>query len=176
MNNNIDTTIKKLRTMKFNGGWKFLFGVLLVYLVVSLRYKYLVLEGLISSVMIFMKILPVMLVVFVIMLITNYFIKQGVIKKYLGESSGFKGYFYAVISGVLIAGPPYVLYPLLGDMKKGGMKNSLLAVFLFNRNVKIPFIPIMIFYFGLAFTVTISVLIILFSLLNGYIIGKIVKE
>ncbi|MBW2540150.1 MAG: hypothetical protein JRE27_11165 [Deltaproteobacteria bacterium] len=77
---------------------------------------------------------------------------------------------------MLVSGPPYVLYPLLGELKKRGMTNSLLAVFLYNRNVKIPFIPAMIYYFGLKFTIILSVYIIIFSIMNGKIMEALTKE
>ncbi|MCD4693857.1 hypothetical protein K8R62_00675, partial [bacterium] len=78
--------------------------------------------------------------------------------------------------GVLISGPPYVLFPLLGDLKKKGMSNSLIAVLLYNRNVKITFIPVMIYYFGLEFTVIISILIILFSVPNAWLVAHLSQE
>ena len=56
------------------------------------------------------------------------------------------------------------------------MRNSLLAVLLYNRNVKIPFIPAMIYYFGLKFTVFISLYIIIFSVLNGKLIEALAGE
>ncbi|MFH1428104.1 MAG: permease [Patescibacteria group bacterium] len=124
----------------------------------------------------FIKIVPILLVVFIIMILVNIYFTKERIGKYLGEKSGIRGWVYAIISGILVSGPPYVLFPLLGEFKKQGMKNSLLAVFLYNRNVKIPFLPVMIYYFGLGFTLILSLYIIIFSILNGKIIKLLIKD
>jgi len=120
--------------------------------------------------------LPILGIVFVVMVGINLYFTQSRAKKYLGEKSGIKGWIYAIIFGILISGPPYVLYPLLGDLKKQGMKNSLIAVLLYNRNVKIPFLPALIYYFGLPFTIILSIYILIFSILNGKLIELLVDD
>ena len=124
----------------------------------------------------FLKILPILGVVFMVMIAVNLYFTPKRTQKYLGKESGATGWIYAIVAGIFISGPPYVLYPLLGEMKKRGMRNSLLAVLLYNRNVKIPFIPAMIYYFGLKFTVFISLYIIIFSVLNGKLIEALAGE
>ena len=69
-----------------------------------------------------------------------------------------------------------MLYPLFGDLQKKGMRNALVAVILYNRNVKIPFIPVMIYYFGYSFTIIISLFIIFFSIFNGMIVELLVNS
>lgn len=123
-----------------------------------------------------LKILPILAAVFVIIYLINRFLDPRRLQRHVGEGSGIKGWLYATVAGILISGPPYVLYPLLGDLKQKGMKNSLLAVLLYNRNVKIPFLPAMIYYFGLAFTVIISLYIVLFSFLNGLLVGILTRR
>jgi len=166
----------KKENKKISKPFVFLLAVVCVYAVIYVFNKYLIIEAFLNTVILFIKLFPVLLLVFVISLATNYYIKREKIKKHLGSDSGLKGWFYAIIGGILVAGPPYILYPLLGDLKKSGMKDSLLAVFLYNRNVKIPFIPVMIYYFGLAFTVIISLYIILFSIFNGLILSRLTKR
>lgn len=157
--------------MKISKGWKFFLAMCWVYLIVWLFSKYYVIQAISDTLGMLGKIIPVFVLVFIFMFFTNLFLKAEQIRKHIGEGSGKKGWVYAMISGILVAGPPYVLFPMLGDLKKKGMKDSLIAVFLYNRNVKIPFIPIMIFYFGAAYTIILSVYIVLFSVLNGIIIG-----
>jgi hypothetical protein len=53
--------------------------------------------------------------------------------------------------------PPYLLYPMLAEFQMHGAKNSLLAAFLYKRNVKIHFLPVMIYYFGLRYSLIVSV-------------------
>ena len=56
------------------------------------------------------------------------------------------------------------------------MKNSLIAVFLNNRNVQPAFVPVMAFYFGMPFTVTFSLLVLAYALLSGLMVGYLVKD
>jgi hypothetical protein len=80
------------------------------------------------------------------------------------------------IGSIFISGPPYVLFPFLGELKKYGVKDSLLVAFLNNRNVQPTFLPIMIFYFGIPFTIIVSIYILLFSFINGYVAGKFLRK
>jgi len=63
-------------------------------------------------------------------------------------------------------------YPLLADLKEKGMKNSLIATFLYNRAIKIPLIPITIYYFGIKLTIILTIYMIIFSIINGILVGK----
>jgi uncharacterized membrane protein YraQ (UPF0718 family) len=120
------------------------------------------------------RIIPILGVVFIIMFLTNLLITPERMEKHMGKESGLRGWIYSIFLGIIVSGPPYVLFPLLGDLKKQGMKNELLAAFLYNRNVKIPFLPVMVFYFGLSYTIILSAYIILFSILNGLLVGRFV--
>ncbi|MEA1926129.1 MAG: permease [Patescibacteria group bacterium] len=161
----------QVKKQKIGGGTKFLMAVLILYAVMALSNFQFASEAFLSFLRMLVRITPILIVVFFIIAGVNFYFTPQKVKKYLGHGSGFKGWLYAVISGILVSGPPYILFPLLGELKERGMKNSLLAVFLYNRNVKIPFLPVMVFYFGLSFTVAVSVFIIFFSILNGLLLG-----
>ena len=113
------------------------------------------------------KVFPILGLVFVILFFINWFLKAEKISRYLGRESGASGWFYAIIGGILISGPPYVLYPILGEMKKQGARSGLIVTLLYNRNVKIQFLPALVYYFGLRYAVVLSIYIIIFSVLNG---------
>jgi uncharacterized membrane protein YraQ (UPF0718 family) len=159
-----------LKKSKISFSWLFMFGILLVYFVLFFIDSNLVLNSLKKSWEMFIGIIPILILVFFIMFGVNHYFKADRISKYLGANSGPLGWFYAIVAGILISGPPYILFPLLGELKEKGMKNSLIAVMLYNRNVKIPFILVMIYYFGLEFTIIISFLIIIFSLPNAWLV------
>jgi uncharacterized membrane protein YraQ (UPF0718 family) len=161
---------------KQNGGIKFFLVVLFIYFIIALFNTHLIVKAVIDFLNMFIKIIPIICIVFIVMVGIDLYFTNERTKKYFGEKSGVKGWIYAIVSGSLISAPPYVLYPLLGQLKKQGMKNSLLAVFLYNRNVKIPFVPVMIYYFGLKFTVIISLYILIFSIVNGMLIGALVEK
>ncbi len=161
---------------RISGGIKFLIIVLLIYSAIALLDFSVAKEAFLGFLLMFVKIIPVLVLVFIVMVLVNLYFTKERIGKYLGAESGIKGWLYAIISGILVSGPPYVLFPLLGELRKEGMRNSLLAVFLYNRNVKIPFLPVMVYYFGLGFTIILSLYIVIFSVLNGKIIGWLRKD
>lgn len=163
--------LSRVGTTKF-----FLFIVFLIYVTVGFTDYALVEQSISAFVRLSLNILPVLVLVFVIMFFSNLILQADRTKKYLGEESGAKGWLVAIFGGILSTGPIYMWYPLLSDLKEKGMKNSLIAAFLYNRAVKIPLLPMMIYYFGWAFTIILTVYMILFSLVNGLIVGKIIKE
>lgn len=92
-----------------------------------------------------------------------------------GEHSGLKGWWLAIVGGVLSHGPVYAWYPLLGELKSSGMRPALLAAFLYARSIKLPWLPIMVHYFGLGYTVVFTLYIIAFSVVNGWLTGWLVR-
>ncbi len=161
---------------KLSGRVKFLFVMLAVYGVVALFNPAAVQNALRYFRVIIMEVIPVLALVFVILFLSNAFLNPERIRRHLGADSGVKGWLYAIIGGIVISGPPYILYPMLGEMQKHGARNALIAAMLYNRNVKIHFLPAMVYYFGLRYTVVLSVYIILFSMLNGKALELLVKE
>ena len=161
---------------KLSGRMKFLLVMVIVYIFIFIFNHELAISSIGGTLAMLARIIPILAIVFLAMAGVNLFIESGKMEKYLGGNSGLKGWIYATIAGILISGPPYVLYPMLRELKIKGMKNDLLAVFLYNRNVKIPFIPAMAFYFGWTYTVVFSFYIIVFSFLNGALVGKILQK
>ncbi len=130
-------------------------------------------NGIISSLQItgtlFNEIIPVFIFVIVFMALVFYIITPKSIKKYVGKGSGAKGWVLAVVTGILSQGPVYVWFPMLKDMRSHGMKNGLISVFLSNRSIKLPFLPMMVFYFGGAFVAVLCLFMILASVIQGMI-------
>jgi len=119
---------------------------------------------------ILIKLIPILVLVVFLMGLLNYFLKPKAISKYLGKSSGIRGWILAVSAGIISHGPIYAWYPLLKELRKQGMRQGLAAVFLYNRAIKIPLLPMMTFYFGAAFTVLLLVFTVIASLIEGKII------
>jgi len=53
------------------------------------------------------------------------------------------------------------------------MRDGLIAVFLYNRAVKIPLLPLMIYYFGAVFAVALTFYTVLASVIEGKIIEMV---
>ncbi len=166
---------KQLKPKKKKGALKFLLAVVIFYILVGLFKPQMVCQAFLKTIWLLVKLIPLLIVVLLAMIIINLLIDSPKFRKCL-QARGWQAWFWACLGGVLVSGPPYILYPLLAELKKHGMSDSFLAVFLYNRNVKIPFLPVMVYYFGFSFTVIVSVLIIVFSFLNGWLVEKLVAE
>jgi uncharacterized membrane protein YraQ (UPF0718 family) len=123
-----------------------------------------------------LKMLPILGVVFFIMFLGYHFLKPEMIHRFLGEDSGIKGFFIASVASIFFSGPTHVLFPFLRELKADGMKNSLIAVFLNNRNVQPAFVPVIIYYFGWPFALIFSFFVLTYTLLSGLLIGFFVKD
>jgi len=123
-----------------------------------------------------LRIIPILIIVFLMLFASNLFISTRWIAKYLGEDSRFKGWLIAVIGGIISSGPIYMWYPLLSDLKEKGTRNSFLVAFLYNRAVKIPLLPLMIFYFNWPFVLILTFYMIIFSIINGIVVDNILEN
>jgi len=159
--------------MKISGGMKLFILVVLLYVITAFINIQLIYASFGTFWHLVKGIFPIMLLIFFLMFISSLLLSTKQIIKILGHESGIKGYFVAIIFGILSAGPIYMWYPLLADLQEKGAKNSLLVIFLYNRAVKIPLIPMMIFYFGFKFVVILSIFMITTSVINGIIVDKI---
>jgi uncharacterized membrane protein YraQ (UPF0718 family) len=158
------------------GRYRFLLLVLALYLLAGLLDPGLVRLALIGFATMMLRVLPLLALVFLVLFTVNLFLKPERLRQHLGAESGLRGWLWAIIAGIFISGPPYVLYPMLEDFRKQGVRSALLAVFLYNRNVKIQYLPAMAYYFGLRYTVVLSVYIILFSIISGKLVEIMVER
>ena len=161
---------------KSRASWYFLLGTIIIYIILFLLNR----ESFIVSGGFFLKILktiiPVFIIVFVLMSLMNYFVTAKTVTKHLGEKSKIKGWFFAVIAGIISHGPIYMWYPLLAEAKEKGVRNGLLSCFLYNRAIKIPLLPIIILYFGIKYVLILTIVMIIMSIVQGIILEKIVGK
>ena len=116
---------------------------------------------------------PILLVVFFLMALLNTFIDSKSISRHIGEQSGVRGWIIALVGGILSHGPGYIWYPMLSDLRDHGAKDGLVVAFFYTRSIKLPWLPLMISYFGLAFTVVLTLLVILSAWIQGLIVNRI---
>ena len=67
-------------------------------------------------------------------------------------------------------GPAYAWYTLLAGLRDQGMRRALVAVFLYARAVKLPLLPIMVHYFGVAYTVTLTACMLGYAVASGILV------
>ncbi len=153
--------------------WIFLIFAVIVYAAVAPFRMDICIRSITGFVKVFLRILPVLAAVFAMIFLTNLFIEPRKIAKYLGHGAGIRGWLITIAGGIISTGPIYLWYPLLSDLREKGMRDVFVAGFLYNRAVKIPLIPMMAFYFGVRFTVVLTVYMIIFSILNGLCVERL---
>jgi len=65
---------------------------------------------------------------------------------------------------------------MLSDMRTHGLKDGLIATFIYARAIKLPLLPFMIDIFGIVFTVIINIYILVFAILQGKLIDIVMKK
>ncbi len=158
--------------VKIGGNWIFLISILFLYLFTLFLNKNLFLNSILYAKNVAIEVIPILIIVFVLTFLANIWLTNKKANKLLIRKSGPIQYLAAIVLGILSSGPIYMWYPLLSELKEKGLKNSLIAIFLYNRAVKIPLMPMIIYYFGLPFLLVTTCFMIIFSLINGYFVAK----
>jgi uncharacterized membrane protein YraQ (UPF0718 family) len=154
-------------------GWVFLAVVVLIYGMTAFFAPELISRAFVFFVQVLARVIPVLALVFVLIFLFDLFLNPKRVEKYIGKKSGFKGWLVAIVAGILSSGPVYAWYTVLSELREKGMRTSLVAVFLYNRAVKFPLLPLMVHYFGVRYTLVLSLYLIGFSIISGLIMEKI---
>jgi uncharacterized membrane protein YraQ (UPF0718 family) len=173
VNNGQDSTAQDNKPRKNHRGWWFLLAVVVLHIGVNQINPALSTQSLGYFLKVINKLIPALVLMFILLWLFNLFIKPKQIKTWLGKQSGYKGWVFSILAGIISMGPMYLWYPLLGDLKKQGMQTSLLTAFLYSRAIKIPMLPFMVYYFGSLYTALFLINVIIFSFLSGIIMERI---
>ena len=151
-------------------GVKLLSVVLFIYLVLFIYNSNEIIKAFFIALHIFWKILAVLLTVVILNALIDFYFDMEKISDNFYKNKGIKNWSIALISGVLSMGPLYVWYPILYDFRKKGMPFGYIASFLYAKAVKIPFLPVLISYFGILYSVIFTLYIIIAAWIQGMII------
>ncbi len=165
--------MSKKKQMKNRSGYMMLAVVATLYAVLYFFNTDKILLALKASFHILKMIAPILLIVFFLMALLNTFLDEKNIAKHLGKESGLKGWFIALFGGILSHGPGYIWYPMLQDLRAKGALDGLVVAFIYARSIKLPWLPLMISYFGLAFTLVLSFYIILGAFIQGVLTNRL---
>ena len=152
----------------------FLVAVLLLYVFVYFVSPNAVTESLEFASRVLLGLIPVFLLIYALMVITNTFVSDKRIFSTLLKSRW--KWVISVLGGVLSTGPVYMWYPLLRELKKKGLGYGPMASFIYSRAVKIPLIPVLLYYFGLKYTLALICTLILFSFVLGMLMEVVMNE
>ncbi len=157
-------------------GLKFLLVVVILYIVVAIFDTTNFTISFDSSIKLLWSLVPIFTFIVFLTAAINYLLKPKQIMKHFGKDSGKKGTLYAILGGILSHGPMYAWYGMLSDMKSHGLRDGLIVTFIYARAVKLPLLPLMIGVFGIGFTIIINIYIIVFSVLQGIIMDKLIGK
>ena len=158
------------------GGWLFLVLVLVGYGLFGLVKPEATAQALTFFTHVMTQVLPMLGLVFLLLFIAHLLLEPKRIKRYLGRGSGIKGWIAAVLGGILSVGSIYAWYAMLSELKQKGMRTALIATFLYSRAVKLPLLPLMIHYFGMAYTLILCLYLIGFAIISGILVERLAKQ
>ncbi len=128
------------------------------------------------SIQILLQIALPLTIAFIMMVMLNLFVNPIQLASLFGKKSGLKGLLISTLAGVFSMGPIYAWYPFLKSLKTKGVPNFHIANFLSSRAVKPFLFPVMIYYFGWAYTVTFNLLIIAGAVIVASVVDVTVKS
>jgi uncharacterized membrane protein YraQ (UPF0718 family) len=157
-------------------GLKLLGFVAATYAILALFWPHRTLLALTEGAEIFGQLLMVFPLIILLTALINHRFDAKSFAAHLGEDSGVRGWLLALGAGILSHGPMYAWYPMFEEIKSHGVKYGLIAAFFYARSIKVPMLPIMVDYFGLAFTVILTVYILIAAWLQGLLIEWLCRD
>jgi len=123
--------------------------------------------------------IEMMLILPAVMILLGLFavwVPNETVVKYLGHASGMRGIILAIILGALPTGPLYIAFPMAAVLLKKGAKRSSIIVFLSAwACIKIPQEMVELQYLGIQFMLLRLILTIVFVIIMGIGIEKIME-
>jgi uncharacterized membrane protein YraQ (UPF0718 family) len=160
------------KTEESYAGWYFLLIVAVMFIFTAFLKPDVIAPSLQFFLSIIARVVPILILVFILMVLINYFVSPQKLVRYIGKSAGIRRWVIAIVTGIISTGPIYLWYPLLSELKKQGVSYGFIAAFLYNRAIKVPLMPLMIFYFGLAYVIVLTVVMAIVSIFQGLIVEK----
>jgi uncharacterized membrane protein YraQ (UPF0718 family) len=121
------------------------------------------------------SVVPVLLLVFALVFLVERFLTPERTRSWLGRGSGWRGWLLALAAGVVSTGPVYAWYSLLAELRGKGMRDGLVAVSLYARAIKLPLLPLLVHYFGLAYMLVLSLWLAVFALVTGVLAERLAR-
>ena len=155
--------------------WYFLIVVSLIYISIWFFAPEKMMPILNSFFELLLQIAPIFILVYFIMFWANLFIDNKGLQKYMGEDAGIKGWLISILAGIISMGSIYAWYPLLKDLQARGVKDKFLVVFLYNRGIKLQWLPVLLLYFGWIYSITLLIVMAIMSIFQGIITEKLIR-
>lgn len=132
--------------------------------------------GVKQGIRMFLRTLPPIISVLILVSIVLSLLPNELIIKYLGDEAGFSGYIFAALAGSIALIPGFIAYPLSGILVKTGISYSVISVFITTlMMVGILTLPVEIQFFGVRTSIIRNCLFLIGALIIGLLIGLFYK-
>ncbi len=133
-------------------------------------------RALASGMKTFASVLLLILAVFCLIGLLQVWIRRDQIVRLLGQNSGFRGFLIAILCGTFLMGPPYIIFPLLLQIKEQGARWAIVVTVLSCYAVKLQMLPVEAQFLGWGFTLLRSLIIVVIAIPVGMLIEKIMER
>lgn len=127
-------------------------AVALAYVAVALTRPAAAASGGVRGLQTFGELAATLVSVFIIVGLFQVWVREELIIKHLGESSGFKGLALGAGIGTIIHGPLVGVFPLLKALLTKGARAGVVVAIVSTWAIKLPMIPLELRLFGWKFT------------------------
>jgi len=124
----------------------------------------------------FLELIMILPALMIIIGLFSVWIPKEFVVKHMGKSSGIKGMAIAFVLGMLPTGPLYIAFPMAVALLKKGAKISNIIIFISAwACIKLPQELVEIQFLGINFTLLRLALTLVFVILMGIVIEKIIE-
>jgi len=124
----------------------------------------------------FFELIIILPALMIIIGLFSVWVPKEFVVKHMGKSSGIKGMAISFVLGMLPTGPLYIAFPLAVALLKKGAKISNIIIFISAwACIKLPQELVEIQFLGIKFTLLRLGLTIIFVVLMGFIIEKLIE-
>ncbi len=115
--------------------------------------------------------------IFVLMWLVDFFVDPKQLAQTFKAMRGWKLWILSILAGIISTGPIYMWYPLLARLKdEAKLRTGYIAAFLYARAIKIPLFPLLILYFGWAYSLALTGALMVFAFFEGVVIDWLMPE
>ena len=124
---------------------------------------------------IFKTVLPVLSMVLLFLVLFNM-INEKKLKNVVEKSPQFVQYLVMTAFGTFSHGPMYAWYPLMKGFHDKGISYGSIATFLYARGIKLAMMPALISFFGIKYTIVLTIYLLIFSNIQGIVVDILIKD
>lgn len=103
-------------------------------------------------------------------------ISREAVSRLLGHEGGIRALLIAVLCGMVLIGPAYILFPLLMSIRRQGARWAVIGTVLAAYAIKIPMVPLEFSFLGWKFSLLRSLLTLFTAIPIGLAVERIMER